>query len=186
MPRPPNPERRRAVLDQVVDHLLRTGVSGASLRPVAAALGVSTYTLSYQFGSRDGLLQAVATEVLERQRRLVNTRLELASGPEAAILDAWEAMRAHLDHDRLLLELSVVRGLPVSTETQQAISRTWVDALTTLLVQHGFDERHAEQEATLLQATFWGLQIDLSNTGDHQRIDAAVARLAHDTAARWR
>ena len=53
------PEQRQAFLTGAVDHVLGHGVSGFSLRPVAAALGTSDRMLLYYFGSRENLLHAV-------------------------------------------------------------------------------------------------------------------------------
>lgn len=53
------PEQRAAFLTGAVEHVLQHGVSGLSLRPLAAALGTSDRMLLYYFGSREKLLEAV-------------------------------------------------------------------------------------------------------------------------------
>ena len=61
--RPGRPEQRAALLDGVVEHVLREGVATLSLRPLAAALGTSDRMLLYYFGTRDKLLVAALAEV---------------------------------------------------------------------------------------------------------------------------
>ena len=61
------PEQRAALLDGVVEYVLREGVATLSLRPLAAALGTSDRMLLYYFDSRDRLLVAVLTAVLGLQ-----------------------------------------------------------------------------------------------------------------------
>ena len=51
-------ERRGRLLDQVVAHLARHGLANVSLRPMAAALGVSVNSLVHHFGSKDDLIIA--------------------------------------------------------------------------------------------------------------------------------
>jgi len=53
------PEQREAFLSGAVDHVLRHGAGGLSLRPLAAALGTSDRMLLYYFGSRERLLETV-------------------------------------------------------------------------------------------------------------------------------
>lgn len=59
MPERGRPEQRDAFLRGAVSHVLAHGVSGLSLRPLAAALGTSDRMLLYYFGSREHLLKTV-------------------------------------------------------------------------------------------------------------------------------
>ena len=56
MGRRPNPQRKQDLLDEIVAYLGDHGIGDLSLRPLAKRLGTSTYTLTYQFGSKDRLL----------------------------------------------------------------------------------------------------------------------------------
>ena len=58
MARPPDPIRRQELLDQVVRYLADHGLAGASLRPMAKALGVSLNGLVHHFGTKTDLLVA--------------------------------------------------------------------------------------------------------------------------------
>ncbi len=80
-------DRREAALERMADHLLRHGLAGASLRPMAAAAGTSDRMLLYYFKDKDELLTATLGRVMERLAR----SLEGAGGatgpkPFAALL----------------------------------------------------------------------------------------------------
>ena len=62
------PEQRAALLDGLVEYVLREGVATLSLRPMAAALGTSDRMLLYYFDSRERLLAAVLADVGRRLR----------------------------------------------------------------------------------------------------------------------
>ncbi|MGH2600275.1 MAG: TetR/AcrR family transcriptional regulator, partial [Dehalococcoidia bacterium] len=50
------PPRKAELLDRVAAYLLDNGLDDLSLRPLAAALGVSPRTLLYYFGSKERML----------------------------------------------------------------------------------------------------------------------------------
>src|SRR3954471_3954930 len=67
--RPPLEGRRDEILDAAVDVMAVRGIEGTSLATLAVELGLSTYALTYHFGSKEGLLQAIALHVEEHLRR---------------------------------------------------------------------------------------------------------------------
>ena len=69
MARPPDPVRRQELLDQVVRYLADHGLAGASLRPMAKALGVSLNGLVHHFGTKTDLLVAALARANELQQR---------------------------------------------------------------------------------------------------------------------
>src|SRR3954454_21000885 len=79
MGRRPNPQRKQDLLDEIVAYLGEHGIGDLSLRPLAKRLGTSTYTLTYQFGSKDQLLADAVRHALALQVAGVN---ELAAGSE--------------------------------------------------------------------------------------------------------
>ncbi|TPG14701.1 TetR/AcrR family transcriptional regulator [Sphingomonas koreensis] len=54
--------RRQAAIERMADHVLANGLAGATLRPLAAAVGTSDRMLLYYFTDKEDLL----TSVLER------------------------------------------------------------------------------------------------------------------------
>jgi AcrR family transcriptional regulator len=69
--RKPNPDRKPELLEAVVGYVAEHGLGDLSLRPLAEALGVSTYTLVYHFGSKEQLVVEVLASVEARQKVLV-------------------------------------------------------------------------------------------------------------------
>ncbi|MVA18949.1 TetR family transcriptional regulator [Agrobacterium vitis] len=66
--------RREALLDLMVDHVLSEGMQGATLRPLAAAAGTSDRMLLYYFADKDELIGVV----LERVSAKIRDELEIA------------------------------------------------------------------------------------------------------------
>ena len=180
--------RRDELLDQVVDHLQERGLAGLSLRPLAEALGVSTYSLTYNFGSKEQLLEAAVLRLEQRQRATLGARLSALSAdrPSQAILAVWDQLTAHPAEDWLVLEFSVQREHALSPTLRAQLSRGWIDWITELLTAAGMPRAKALLEGTLLNALLAGLQVDLHNTGDRRRTRAAVEAWAEACDSRWR
>lgn len=58
-------DRRRELLVGATTWTIEHGLGAVSLRPLAAAIGTSDRMLVYYFGSRDGLITAIATEAAD-------------------------------------------------------------------------------------------------------------------------
>src|SRR5271156_4025588 len=71
MARTPDLERRRQLLDALVEEFAAGGVGDRSLREVAAGVGTSHRMLLHHFGSREDLLLAIVEEVENRQMALL-------------------------------------------------------------------------------------------------------------------
>ena len=63
-------ERHRALLGRVADHLLREGLGGASLRPLAAAAGTGDRMLLHHHADREEPLAAIPEEIADRLARM--------------------------------------------------------------------------------------------------------------------
>lgn len=61
--RPPLEGRREEILDAAVEVMAVHGIEAVSLNQLADELGLSTYALTYHFGSKEGLLVAIADHV---------------------------------------------------------------------------------------------------------------------------
>ncbi len=80
MARPPDLERRQALLDALVEEFAVRGIGDRSLRDVAAAVGTSHRMLLHHFGSREELLLAIVDEVERRQMALMHELPERSGG----------------------------------------------------------------------------------------------------------
>jgi len=90
MARTPDLERRRALLDALVDEFAAGGVGDRSLRDVAGAVGTSHRMLLHHFGSRDDLLVAIVEEVERRQMDLLT---EIPTNPAEGFAAMWANLR---------------------------------------------------------------------------------------------
>ena len=56
MARPHDPRIADQLLNRIADSVLKRGITGLTLRPLASDLGVSARTLNYHFGGKEQLL----------------------------------------------------------------------------------------------------------------------------------
>lgn len=88
------PEQRKAFLSGAVEHVLRHGASGLSLRPLAAALGTSDRMLLYYFGSREHLLETVLDLVGDGLVDALSEAVPVGrSHPEVLMRAVWSVAR---------------------------------------------------------------------------------------------
>lgn len=181
------PERRDELLEATIADLIKHGIAGQSLRPLAARVGVSTYSLSYHFGDKTQLLTAAVSRLVERlQTRLGERLADVATqGPRAAIEASWRFVLEHLDEERLLVEVSLLRGSELPETTRAAATLGWVEHVSAQLEARGMSHELAVREATLLQAVLLGLELDLIQTGDEDRTTQALETYACSAAERW-
>jgi AraC-like DNA-binding protein len=86
---------RAALLGRLVDHLAEAGAHDLTLRGLAAAVGTSHRMLIHHFGTIDGLVTAVVTEVEERQRTAL---ADLAPTPKPRSLSSPRLSGARSAH----------------------------------------------------------------------------------------
>ncbi|MER7692138.1 TetR/AcrR family transcriptional regulator [Streptomyces sp. NPDC097610] len=196
MPRPPDPAKRRDLLDQVREYMISNGLADLSLRPLARALGTSDRMLLYYFGTKERMV-AEALAVDER-RPLLRVRSLLGAG-DAPRDPAWvrrfmeEIWRQFADPDvRAVLPLYLeimVTGLrhpdrygPVMRDTLAA----WTALLTSVFRDMGLPEARARTEAVLLVDACFGLVVGPLVDGDRGEADAAFRVLLDRLEPGWR
>ena len=180
-------DRRQELAEAATDYVLEHGLIGLPLRPLAAAIGTSDRMLLYHFRDKDDLLATVLTTSNDRSVRGIRA---LAPSPDVrrAVLDLWTTVNspAQARCQRLYVEAAAIGVLgvePYASLVARA-NEVWMDALAAHLTASGVPVRTARRAATLLDATFMGLQLDLQLDGedDHTR---AVRDLADAVAATW-
>jgi len=180
--RPPKVGRREEILDAAVEVMAARGIEATSLAQLAEDLGLSTYALTYHFGSKEGLLQAIAGHVAHHLKREFTGLSGLAGAGEvdvAALVRAyWETYgrTGAAGSTRLWLEL----GLLASREPDRfpGFLDTMVDGWRDLILAFVPDHPYADQVASLGFATILGLEIlELARPGSvtPQTIDGLVA-----------
>jgi AcrR family transcriptional regulator len=183
MGRRPNPQRKHDLLDEIVVYLGETGIGDLSLRPLAKCLGTSTYTLTYQFGSKDQLVADAVRHALELRRQSV-AELAVEGAPPAELvrrLWSWSTHPPNLRLVRMLLEATTLaHSQPaVFGDVGQQVVSQGVGLLSDAIVRAGSSPAIASRVATQAYGTLVGLQMDLMATGDRERVDLAVEELCH-------
>ncbi|MDH4145118.1 MAG: TetR/AcrR family transcriptional regulator [Acidimicrobiia bacterium] len=178
MGRRPNPQRKQDLLDEIVDYLGENGIGDLSLRPLAKRLGTSTYTLTYQFGSKDQLLADSVRHAVKLQLAAVSELTEdEATAPELVRrLWVWTTKQSNLRLVRMLLEATTLAASQpdVFGGVGNEIISGGMTLLTRAMQRAGYDEAEARRHATRAWATFVGLQVDLLATGERKRVTLAV------------
>jgi AcrR family transcriptional regulator len=168
-------QARERLLAAAVDQAMRGGIADLSLRELAAAIGTSHRMLLYHFGSREGLLTAVARAVEEAQ---------LAAVSEQGFANARRLWQHFSDPqlwpaERLFFELyaHALLGRPGTEGFLDNAIEPWVTAITPAIAeQAGLDDRTARAEARLAVAVTRGLLLDLLATGDRVAATEAFER----------
>ena len=112
---PPNPERRKQILDAAIDILADTGVGGVTHRQVDERVGLPTGTTSNYFRTRLALLEAVTAHVADMHWQRVAVLQSVVGRPQSSdgvkalmtrmISDPDErARRGHIARFELFLE----------------------------------------------------------------------------------
>ncbi|MQY39661.1 hypothetical protein SRB17_76880 [Streptomyces sp. RB17] len=196
MPRPPDPAKRRDLLDQVRAYVLRNGLTDLSLRPLARALGTSDRMLLYYFGSKERMV-AEALSGYER-RPLLRSRelLERFGSPK----DAAGLRRFMEEVWRQFSDPDVRAALPLYLEVMSAsvlhpdwygpvlhdILTEWTDLLISVFRDLGMDQDRAGIQAALLADATFGLLIAPLANGHWDRTDKAFHALLDTLEPGWR
>jgi AcrR family transcriptional regulator len=156
---------RAALLEAVIESIARYGLGARSLRDLAADAGTSHRMLIHHFGSRDGLLVAIVTEVEARQREL----LQSMPADETAIETMWQQLAATelWPFERLFYECYArgAQGEPPFDRLVPALVDDWL-AL--------FPRGRARDQARLVLAVVRGLLLDLVATEDRAGVDRSM------------
>jgi len=169
-------QARERLLAAAVDQAMQGGIADLSLRELAGAIGTSHRMLLYHFGSREGLLIAVARAVEEAQRAAV---------PGWGITPA-EARRGwqHFSdpklwpQERLFFELysHALLGRPGTEGFLETAVEPWITYIAAQLAEAGADQATARADARLAVAIVRGLLLDLLATGDREGVTEAFER----------
>ena len=177
MARTPDLERRRQLLDALVEEFATGGVGDRSLREVAAAVGTSHRMLSHHFGSRADLLVAIVEEVECRQMRLLP---DLPADPADSFSAMWaDVRRPELRHlERLFFECyaRAAQGEKPFARMVPGAVDGWLAEAAKIGAAPGAPIDLAA--ARLGLAVVRGLLLDLVATDDDAGVDAAAGAFA--------
>ena len=161
-----NHDPRGALLESVIETITRDGLGSRSLRDFAREAGTSHRMLIHHFGSREGLLLAIVTEVEARQRNLLQSLPGAAADESIASMWARLADPSLWPFERLFFECYArgAQGEEPYTRLVPALVTDWL-----ALVPRG-----RQDEARLGLAVIRGLLLDLVATEDRRGVDRAM------------
>ena len=170
MARPPDVERRRQLLDALIEAFADGGIGDRSLREIAEAVGTSHRMLLHHFKSRDELLLAIVDEVERRQMAVLP---EASTEPADGFAAMWaDVRRPELrPFERLFFEC-YARG----AQGEQPFARMLPGAVDSWLAEVDAKTGGTADPAfaRLGLALTRGLLLDLVATGDDEGVDAAA------------
>jgi AcrR family transcriptional regulator len=167
MPRPVDLTRRDDLLSGAVDYAIEHGLSDLTLRPLADALGVMPNSLVHHFGSKEELLSAILNGVRDRLRDVYLEAQAADHTHQQAIAHiwAWSSDEQHTEFFRSFFE---AYGLALRQPQRFSgfLERVVADWLPSDRLE----------QSTLELAVLRGLLLDLLTTGEHERVNGALAR----------
>jgi AcrR family transcriptional regulator len=169
---------RDRLLAAAVEQAMRGGIADLSLRELAAAIGTSHRMLLYHFGSREGLLVAVAQAVEEAERaRFLSWGM---TANDARRIWARLSDPALWPAERLFFELYVqaLLGRLGDERFLDSSIEGWIAPVAAAMVEAGASEATARVDARLGLAVVRGLLLDLLATGERDRVGRAFGVLA--------
>lgn len=157
--------RREELLDAATDHVLKKGLIGLTLRPLAAALGTSDRMLLYHFDNRDALVSAVVARSTERATAAVAT-LEAAPSVRTAVNRLWVAYRSQPLHNCMSVYVQAAATGLIGQEPYlsdaRASNEQWSATLRDYLVRSGAPARRVARIVTLVDSALYGFHLDLT------------------------
>ncbi|MFF4113597.1 TetR/AcrR family transcriptional regulator [Streptomyces sp. NPDC001714] len=196
MPRPPDPAKRRDLLDRVREYVMRNGLADLSLRPLAKALDTSDRMLLYYFGTKERMV-AEALDIYERRPLLRTRELLRTIGSPAGPADLRRFME---EVWRQFSDPEVRAALPLYFEIMSAsvlhpgrygpvmrgIVTEWTLLFTSVFRDLGMTQERARVQATLLTDASLGLLIAPLADGHWDRAHEAFHALLDSLEPGWR
>uniref|UniRef100_A0AAU3IB73 TetR/AcrR family transcriptional regulator n=1 Tax=Streptomyces sp. NBC_01393 TaxID=2903851 RepID=A0AAU3IB73_9ACTN len=195
MPRPSDQAKRRELTDRVRAYLVRNGLAGLSLRPLARALGTSDRMLLYYFGTKEGMVaEALA---LDERRPLLRAREMLASaesprdpaGLRRFMEEIWQRFGAPDLRPALPLYLEIMTASLIDPDRYgpvlSDVLTEWTELLTSVFRDLGMPQVRARTEAALLVDATLGLVVAAQAEGGREPADAAFRALLDRLEPGW-
>jgi AcrR family transcriptional regulator len=181
MNRPKDPALRQRLLGRAVEYVLRHGVGGLSLRPLASEIGTTARMLMHHFGTKERLVAEVLMAI-ERgfAARTAAQRSEARSVSEA-LNGMWQEAAAPGNEAALRAMFEVWGQALVRPDRYpaflQSLTEPWIVMLQQRLERSGRKPAEAAVLATLVVGAFQGLQLVRLTSGESARSEAALREL---------
>ncbi|MFF9564009.1 TetR/AcrR family transcriptional regulator [Leifsonia sp. NPDC014704] len=172
MGRTPDPNRKPELLGRIMEHVATEPLSRMTFRSLASALGVSTYSFVYHFGSRQEMIDAILEEGVRQQTESL-TGVDVTAFDRDQFHDWYkEAFRHSLrESNRTGLRLQFEAGAlePIDPDIGKRVTTSfmqWRDTVKAWLKKQGVETRRAGVLATWLVDSAAGLHFGFLMTGD--------------------
>jgi AcrR family transcriptional regulator len=176
MSRPVNEKRPEELRNAIVRYLLKHGLGGLSLRPLAKALGCTPRVLLYHFGSKEKMIIEVLAQV-RREQGVAYGQIQEASFTEG-YLAIWKRMSAPESEPlfRLFFEAYgiALRSPRLYKAFLHDTIEHWLQLMTDELAGEPYHCKQARAIATIVLAGLRGFMLDFCTTHDRQRVDEAM------------
>jgi AcrR family transcriptional regulator len=176
MGRPINEKRPAELRNAIVQYLIKHGLNGLSLRPLATALRCTPRVLLYHFGSKEKMVVEVLAQVRQRQRATCS-QVEGAGFAEGCQI-IWKRMSAPDSEPlfRLFFETYgiALRHPRLHRAFLHDTIEDWLQLMTDELGRERHQRKQARVIATIVLAGFRGFMLDFCATHDRKRVDQAV------------
>ena len=177
MSRAASQKRPEELREAIVKYLIKRGLTGLSLRPLAKAVGASPRLLLYYFGSKEKMVVDVLAEIRRRQR--ASYRGVQAPSFQQACGVIWKQMSASDSEPlfRLFFEAygMALRQPKLYRALLHATVEDWLRFIADPLCREGHPRELARAFATVVLAGLRGFMLDYCTTADRARLDRAVA-----------
>jgi AcrR family transcriptional regulator len=174
--RPVNKERPQELRNAIVEYLIKYGLHGLSLRPLAKALGCTPRVLLYHFGSKEKMVVEVLAQIRQRQRAAYG-RVEGASFVQACQI-IWKHMSARSSEPlfRLFFETygMALRHPRLYRAFLHDTIEDWLQLITDELARGRRQRKQARAIATIVLAALRGFMLDFCATQDRKRVELAL------------
>ncbi len=176
MGRPIDKKRPPELRSAIVRYLIKHGLNGLSLRPLAKAIGCTPRVLLYHFGSKEKMVIEVLAQIRRRQRAAYG-RVEGASFAEGCHT-IWKRMSAP-DSEPLFRLFFETYGIALRhPRLYKAFLHDTIEDWLQLMTDEIGGERHQRKQAraiaTIVLAGLRGFMLDLCTTHDRKRMDESV------------
>jgi AcrR family transcriptional regulator len=179
MPRQADPLRKPQLVEEILDYLLDKPLASVSFRTIAHALGVSTYTLVYQFGTRAQLLSDIVSAISARAAEVEQRLRSNAPTMDAyfrGLRESWEwtLQPRNRQLQRLEFEAALIESIePREPKFTRILFDTWRRIGREALERIGLSSADASMESRVILDTFYGVQFDFVLNNDRERATAA-------------
>jgi AcrR family transcriptional regulator len=181
MSRPINKKRPEELRNAIVRYLVKRGLNGLSLRPLAKALGCTPRVLLYHFGSKEKMVIEVLAQIRRRQHAAFG-RIQEARLTDG-YLAVWKQMSAPESEPlfRLFFEIYgiALRHPRLYKSFLHHTIQDWLRLMADELDAELHQRKQARAIATIVLAGLRGFMLDFCTTHDRKRVDQAVKLWLH-------